>query len=795
MERPDAVGAPARAGALQGLGCAASHIALLRFVKFERWVRLAIPVMLALFIGALAIIAAFFAWEARRQTLTDAKFKLVLIASAVANNLNTEISNTASNTPVYLLETALPGALLNQGQQVFISDERGDIVASRSPSDVSGYLADYLGLGQLQPDFAEHAGVLRTTTADGTAALAIVQRLHAPYGQVAIVHPMNMVYADWTRQTFRIATLLAATVFVLLSVGLAYFWQASRAREADSTCNRVLDRIDTALNRGHCGLWDWDLLQGRIYWSDSMYEILGMRSNRQFMSVDDINALIHPEDGNLLTVSEMLALSKTHSVDHTFRMRNATGKWIWLRARIEIIHEEASDKPHLIGIALDITEQKMLAERTAQADMRLRDAIEAISEAFVLWDAENRLVMCNSKFQRFHNLPNTSLVSGTSYAQIMADGTPPTIQAQIPLGEAPQIGARTYEACFEDGRWLQINERRTKDGGYVSVGTDISALKRNEHQLLESEHRLMATIADLRNSRQILEQQKQQLAELAEKYFEQMADAEAANQAKSEFLANMSHELRTPLNAIIGFSEMMGQEVYGALGSPKYRDYCTDIRESGQHLLSVISDVLDMSRLEAGSVRLQKKTFAIDTVISAAIASIETLANEKSIMITAALPDTPVTADSSAVERILTILLRNSVKFTPEYGRIAIRTRSVGGGLNIYVEDNGMGMTPQALSRLGRPFEQLEPVLANGMKGAGLGLSIARSLVALHGGSMRIRSAPGKGTIVLVRFPDQADLSQQKRRTTAPIAWHKLPLPALIGAQAQTAAMKAARFA
>jgi two-component system cell cycle sensor histidine kinase PleC len=484
----------------------------------------------------------------------------------------------------------------------------------------------------------------------------------------------------------------------------------------------------------------------------------------------------------------MLALSKTQSVDHMFRIKNAKDEWVWLRARVERVHEETSQTPHLIGIAVDITEQKLLAERTAQADMRLRDAIEAISEAFVLWDPNNRLVMCNSKFQRFHNLTNEAIASGAAYSQIMAHGTLPTIQAQIQLDDPLRIDARTYEA-------LQINERRTKDGGYVSVGTDITVLKRNEHQLIESEQRLIATITDLRNSRQILELQKQQLADLAEKFFEQNAVAEAANRAKSEFLANMSHQLRTPLNAIIGFSEMMEQQVLGALGSPKYVEYCTGIRQSGEYLLGVIADVLDMSRLESGSIRLQKSTFAIETAIEAAIATVESMASEKSIMITAALPDTPITADQSAVEKILTILLRNAVKFTPEYGRIAVRTSSISGGLNIYVEDNGMGIPPRALARLGRPFEQLDDALENGMRGSGLGLAIARSLVALHGGSMRIRSAVGKGTIVLVRFPDHSDPSQQIRRQTQPIAWHKLPLPMLIDAQAHATAMKQTSFA
>ena len=133
-------------------------------------------------------------------------------------------------------------------------------------------------------------------------------------------------------------------------------------------------------------------------------------------------------------------------------------KWIWLRARAELVPERAGS-PHLVGIAVDITEQKALAERTATADLRLRDAIETVSEAFVLRDADNRLVMCNSKFQKFHHLSNDAIAAaGTPYVQVMAKGTPPVIQTQIALGELLLAGARTYSRRrLGDGRWLQIN--------------------------------------------------------------------------------------------------------------------------------------------------------------------------------------------------------------------------------------------------------------------------------------------------------------------------------------------------
>jgi two-component system cell cycle sensor histidine kinase PleC len=171
-----------------------------------------------------------------------------------------------------------------------------------------------------------------------------------------------------------------------------------------------------------------------------------------------------------------------------FRMRHSDGRWIWLRARAELVDRE-SGEPHLIGIAVDVTEQMRLVERSKTADIRLRDAIETISEAFVLWDADNRLVMCNSKYQQLHAMPDTVLQAGTPYAVVIAAGRKPLVRSQVVAEGRPEEGARSFELQLEDGRWLQINERRTKDGGFVSVGTDITQLKRHEGKLVDGERR------------------------------------------------------------------------------------------------------------------------------------------------------------------------------------------------------------------------------------------------------------------------------------------------------------------
>ncbi len=223
-----------------------------------------------------------------------------------------------------------------------------------------------------------------------------------------------------------------------------------------------------------------------------------------------------------------------------------------------------------------------------------------------------------------------------------------------------------------------MNERRTRDGGFVSVGTDITALKEHEEQLMNSERLLLATVAQLRQSRRSLEEQAQQLVDLAERYHEQKAQAEAANRAKAEFLANMSHELRTPLNAIIGFSQLMGNEAFGPLGSDKYQDYCQHILSSGEYLLHVVSDVLDMSRLEAGRERLAYSRFRADEAVGRAVHDVAATASEKRIAVAVAVePDVAIEADPAAVERILTTLMRNAVKFAPEGGAIEIGAEAI----------------------------------------------------------------------------------------------------------------------
>jgi two-component system cell cycle sensor histidine kinase PleC len=218
----------------------------------------------------------------------------------------------------------------------------------------------------------------------------------------------------------------------------------------------------------------------------------------------------------------------------------------------------------------------------------------------------------------------------------------------------------------------------------------------------------------------------------------------------------MSHELRTPLNAIIGFSEIMESGMFGPLGAEKYNEYCTDIRGSGQYLLEVINDILDMSKIEAGRIRLDFEDLDLDTLLAESMRVVSARAQDKQLEVNSKIaPELKLRGDRRAIKQIALNLLSNAVKFTPAGGRIVVRGRTADEYVTLAIADTGIGIAKDALARLGRPFEQVESQFSKSHQGSGLGLAIAKSLVELHGGRMRIRSTPGIGTLVVVRLPLQ----------------------------------------
>ncbi len=726
----------------------------------ERALRWLILILTALFHMALAGALLMKLTEYRRNHMSDQSAITLLHADAAAQALRLQAMQgpvTAVNSD--LLEESLPQSALNEGRSFVLVDSAGLVLASEPDdfADVGKPLTDVMAADVFTAVPVNGKSLVTVKTVDGRILHVVSRDLGRLGGSLIVAQTDAGFLGQWNASANQLAMLFGVTLLILTMLAGSFHWQSARAAEADDLLALATVRLDKALDGGGCGLWDWDIASGRVFWSASMFSILGLEGRGDMLSYREVAELMHPHDAPLDQLVDDLLKRNSLDFDHEFRMRHANGHWVWLRARADLAPGHLShdvDAPHLVGIVFDISRQKELDKLNQDAEVRLKDAIENISEAFVLWDTESRLVLCNSKYQQFHSLPASVCLPGTHYNVVAQSSREPVVKQYVPGQIIDKSGARSVEVQLADGRWLQINERRTKDGGFVSVGTDITALKRQEENLLASEKTLMETVRDLQKERQIAEEQSQRLAELADKYASEKARAEAANRSKSEFLANMSHELRTPLNAIIGFSEVMTNEFFGPIGTPKYIEYANDIRRSGQFLLDVINDILDMSKIEAGRLDLEIEDVNFPTLLEEVMRLVGPRAAEgKLSIIQHAEEAKPFRADRRALKQVMINLLSNAVKFTPEGGTVTIKGRSTENGFALSIADTGIGIPQRDIQKLGRPFEQVENQFTKSRGGSGLGLAISRSLIELHHGALEITSAVGKGTTVTVTLP------------------------------------------
>lgn len=231
--------------------------------------------------------------------------------------------------------------------------------------------------------------------------------------------------------------------------------------------------------------------------------------------------------------------------------------------------------------------------------------------------------------------------------------------------------------------------------------------------------------------------------------------AEQAARVKTDFVAHVSHELRTPLNAVIGFGEVLEREIFGPLGHPKYSEYARDIRESGQHLLSLINDVLDLSKIEAGRMELHREMLVPQEVVRASLVLISGLAQTRGTLVRTEIgADLPVIeGDARAIKQMLVNLLSNALKFAPEGGDVRVTATTSGRHVLFAISDNGPGMTEAQVEIALTPFGQVSGLVAQNERGTGLGLALANRLAELHGAPLEIYSAPGHGTQVCFRIP------------------------------------------
>lgn len=624
----------------------------------------------------------------------------------------------------------LPPLSPRDGVELWILSSPTAVLAGARPEQGA------LGLAQTPADGAGRGltldrdgdAVRRTTVAIEDAGLMAAASTPVSVGAGALMDDAWVLTAPLTIGGF---VILLALLLQRRQAGISKAWAASERR------------FRGAVEAARCGVWDWDVDAGQVTISDYMADLLGLELSGP-TPAETILARIHPRYRE--SVIHALRQAQTYGAfEVSFPVPDDQGRARWIDARGQARGERGDEGfTSILGVALDTTEARRAKAQAQAAESRLRDGIESVSDAFVLFDKAGRLILSNQAFQDAFGFEEGVIRRG-AFKQDLNRIAALAIKTDHPAAGG-RAGAREVE--LHDGRWLQLVERFTSDGGSVVSAADITAIKQKEAERQRAVERLHATITEL-------EDREEKLSLLARKYEVAMTRAEAANQAKSEFLANMSHELRTPLNAINGFSEIMAGEMFGPLGDQKYKGYAGDILKSGQHLLSLINDILDMAKIEAGKLTLHYETVSLKEIVDDAARLMRGKIQEAGLDLLVDAPELPdIEADHRGLKQVVLNLISNAVKFTPEGGQIVVAlSRLDDDRLRVSVTDTGIGIAPEDLARLARPFEQVEGQHSKTTQGTGLGLALTKSLIELHGGELSMESEPGRGTTVSFDLP------------------------------------------
>jgi PAS domain S-box-containing protein len=469
----------------------------------------------------------------------------------------------------------------------------------------------------------------------------------------------------------------------------------------------------------------YDTNSNMMFCSQALERLVGRSADeirdggyKRFIHPDDMDEankmIVRPVDAGILVA--------------TWRIQHAKGHYIWLETTIRTVYEPQSGQPkNVISVSRDVT-ARVEAERERRKAYELFQVMTTEgSDIIILYDARAKVLFASDALARvLGRRPDE--IEGRKWVSDLAHPDDREFLRSLELPPKPgETLTVSYRLQHGAGHhiWLEVATRGRYDEtgtatGLLSVARDITARKEQE---------LAAKAAQER--------------------------AEAANRAKSQFLANMSHELRTPLNAIIGFADLMRMGTFGRLGNPRYEDYATLIYDSGGLLLDLISDMLDMAKIEAGKLDLNLERVDVAGTIEDAVRLLRDRAQNGDVALTVeadkGLPS--LLADRRAVKQIVLNLVSNAVKFTPPGGQVRVIAVQDGDVTRLTVEDNGIGIPPSEIGRLGKPFEQVcgDPMLAK--SGTGLGLALVKALAEKHGGTLAIESDEGAGTRVSVTFP------------------------------------------
>jgi PAS domain S-box-containing protein len=479
----------------------------------------------------------------------------------------------------------------------------------------------------------------------------------------------------------------------------------------------LADRLNLAVEGGNDGLWDWmDLAQDLQWWSPSYYALLGFTPEELASTSANFLSLLHPD--HVAQAAETLELALHHGkpYDHELMLRTKHQGYRWFRSRAKVFRDAHGEAIRMAGSAQDIHDRKQAEAEMRRAEALLRGSIEALDDAFALYDPEDRLVLCNQPYKDVYPLCADLMEPGNTFEQIIRAGAERG-QYRAAVGRVDEWVAERIaihrqprsdlQQTLEDGRILRISERRMADGHTVGFRVDIT---------------------DFINATQA---------------------AEAASRSKSQFLANMSHEIRTPMNAILGMLKLLQNTELTAVQN----DYAIKTEGAARSLLGLLNDILDFSKVEAGKMTLDPRPFWLDTLLRDLSVILSSNVGNKEIEVLFDIdPQVPraLVGDDMRLRQVLINLGGNAIKFTSQ-GEVVMRLRLVERTaadvlLEFALQDSGIGIAPENQSHIFSGFSQAEASTTRRFGGTGLGLAISSRLVTLLGGVMHLDSTPGSGS-------------------------------------------------
>ncbi|HEY1709144.1 MAG TPA: ATP-binding protein [Rhizomicrobium sp.] len=488
---------------------------------------------------------------------------------------------------------------------------------------------------------------------------------------------------------------------------------------------RIRAYFDLAERAARIGYWRSDITDRSMYWSPGMYLLLGTEPQARPPDSAWLLEQLVPKDRDGMRAAIMAAIETRQSFVYRAKVGNPALPVQYIDVQGEVEIDETGRVTAVMGVCHDVTDRVRAQQDGRRAEQMYRVMAEESSDIIMFYAPGGKILFASRALERI--LKRTPHEIENNFRALVHPDDDAVLESFSALPVPNVTRSATYRVLHGNGHyvWIETTLRGVFDetGEYanlISVSRDVTERKQYEMEINAArEH------------------------------------AEAANRSKSRFLANMSHELRTPLNAIIGFTDLMRQEMFGPLNNERYEEYTTLIYDSGQLLLDLISDLLDMSKIEAGKLDLNMERIDLAAAVEDCIRLLRERADNGGLELTTALPKGKLSlvADRRAVKQILLNLVSNAVKFTPAGGHVVVGVKVSGGRAILSVRDDGIGIPAADLPRIGKPFEQVagDPMLAK--PGTGLGLSLVRALAERHGGAMHIQSQEGIGTEVTVELP------------------------------------------